>query len=198
MRNKKTTNKKGGPLEAAFSVFISIALSAVAADHGAHRLVGTEILGAVDIEQRRQFRSGAVDAALDGADRAAADGGGVLIGEPGGADQDQRFALVLRQLFERLAKLLELQMRILRRLGLQGFRVIALGVLHLAPPLAIVGAKQVAQDGEQPRRQVRARLERVDVGDGAQQRLLDQIVGTVAIAAERDRERAQAGYRRQN
>ena len=89
-------------------------------------------------------------------------------------------------------------MRVLRRLRLQRLGIVALGVLHLAPPLAIVGAEQVAQDGEQPGRQVRAGLERVDIGDGAQQRLLHQVVGTVAITGKRDRERAQAGDRRQN
>src|SRR5260370_40208857 len=87
--------------------------SAIATDHGADRVVGAEIFGAVDVEQRREFRARAVDAALDGADRTTADGRGVLIGEAGGADQDQRFALVLRQLLEGCAKLLELQMRVL-------------------------------------------------------------------------------------
>ena len=95
------------------------ALSAAAADHGAHGLVRPEILGAVDIEQRGELRARAVDAALDGADRAAADRGRILIGEAGGADQDQGFALVLRKLVERGAKLLELEMRVLRGLRLQ-------------------------------------------------------------------------------
>jgi RNA polymerase sigma-70 factor (ECF subfamily) len=118
---------------------------------------------------------------VDGADRAAANGGGVLVGEAGGANQDQRFALVLRQLVEGVTEFLEFQMRILRRLGLQGFRVVALGVLHFAPPLPVIRAKQVAQDGEQPRRQVGARLERVDVGNGPQQRFLNKVVGTITI-----------------
>src|ERR1700752_3158987 len=94
----------------------AIPLAPAAADDGAHGFVRTKILGAVDIQQCREFRSGAVDAALDGADRAAADRRGVLIGEAGGTDQDQRFALVLRKLVERGAELLELQMRVLRRL----------------------------------------------------------------------------------
>jgi hypothetical protein len=38
------------------------------------------------------------------------------------------------------------------------------------------------KDGEQPGRQVRAGLERVDVGNGAQQRFLNQVVRTVTIA----------------
>src|ERR1700685_2875906 len=169
-------------------------LPPAAADHGAHGLVGAEVLGAVDIEQRRELGARAVDAALDGADRTAADRGCILIGEAGGADQNQRLALVLRQFVERRAKLLELQMRALRRLGLQRLGIAAVGVLALAPPLAVVGAEQVAQYREQPRRQVGAGLERVDVGKRAQQRLLHQIVGAVAVTGERDREGAQTGY----
>ena len=51
-------------------------------------------------------------------------------------------------------------MRALARLRLQRLGIVAIGVLDLAPPLAIVGAEQIAQDREQPRRQVRAGLER--------------------------------------
>src|SRR5271155_161443 len=89
-------------------------LPAAAADHGANGVVGAEIFGAIDIEQRAEFRSRAVDAALDGADRAAADRRGIFIGEAGGANQDQRLALVLWELVERGAEFLELQMRVLR------------------------------------------------------------------------------------
>ena len=102
-------------------------LPPAAADHGADGFVGAEIVGAIDIEQRREFRAGAVDAALDGADRAAADRRGVFVGEAGGADQDQRFTLVLRKLFERRAEFLEFEMGVLRRLGLQGLGIAAVG-----------------------------------------------------------------------
>src|ERR1700722_12037597 len=173
-------------------------LPAAAADHRAYGLVRAKIVGAVDIQQRAELRAGAVDAALDGADRAAADRRGVFIGEAGGAYQDQRFTLVLRQFFQRRAKLLELQMRALRRLGFQRLGIAALGILDLAPPLAIVGAEQVAQDREQPRRQIRAGLERVDIGQRPQQRFLDEVVGSVGVAAERDGEGAQARHRGQN
>src|ERR1700726_3292150 len=172
--------------------------SAVAADHRAYGLVGAEILGAIDIEQRRELRARPVDAALDGADRAAADVRGILIGEAGGPDQNQRLALVLRQLVERGAEFLEFQVRTLGRLRLQRLGVVAIGIFDLAPPFAIVGAEQVAQNREQPRRQVRAGLERVDVGERPQQGFLHQVIGAVAIAAKRDRERTQARDRRQN
>src|SRR5581483_1562876 len=170
----------------------------VPANDRAHSLIGAEILGAVDIKQRGELRARAIDAAFDGADRAAADRRRVLIGEAACADQDQRLALVLRQLVERGAEFLELQMRALRRLRLQHLGIVAFGILDLAPPLPVVRAKQVAQDREQPRRQVRARLERDDMRERPQQGLLHQIVGAIGIAAERDRERTQARYGCQN
>src|SRR5260370_3385480 len=123
-------------------------LAATATDYRTHRFIGTEILGAIDIEQGTEFRSRPVDAALDGADRAAADRRGVLIGEAGGTYQDQRFALILRKLVERGAELLELEMSVLRRLGFQRFGIAAVGVLHLPPPLAVVRSEQVTQDRE--------------------------------------------------
>src|SRR6266481_7465413 len=95
-----------------------LGLAATATNYCTHRFIGAEILGAIDIEQGAEFRSRPVDAALDGADRAAADRRGVLIGEAGGAHQNQGFALVLRKLVQCRAEFLELQMRVLRRLGL--------------------------------------------------------------------------------
>src|SRR5262249_26508553 len=74
----------------------------------------------------------------------------------------------------------------------------AVGILDLAPALAIFGAEQVAEDGEQPRRHVRSRLERIDIGHGAQQGLLHEIVGAIHVAAKRDGERAQARYGREH
>src|ERR1700704_4272723 len=110
------------------------ASAAAATDHGADGVVGAEILRAIDIQQGAEFGARAVDAALDGADRAAADGCRVLIGEARRADQDQRLALVLRQLVERCAKLLEFEMRVLRRLGLERLGIAALGLPPLPPP----------------------------------------------------------------
>jgi len=61
----------------------------------------------------------------------------------------------------------------------------------LAPTLADLGVIGVAQDGEQPGAQVRARIELVHVGQGLEQRFLDQIVSFRAIARQRPREGAQ-------
>src|ERR1700733_15247503 len=172
--------------------------AATAADPRPDRLIGAEIFGAIDIEQGAELRSRTVDAAFDGADRASANRRGVLVGEARSPDQNQRFALVLRQFLKRGAEFLEFEMRALCRLGLQGLGVAAVSVLHLPPPLAIIRAEQVAKDREQPCRQVGTGLERIDVGQRAEQGLLDQIVGAIAIATERDRKRAQARNRRQD
>src|SRR3954454_17962854 len=168
--------------------------AAAAADYSAHGFIRTEILSALHIEQRAELRSGAVDAALDGPDRTSAYGRRVFIGKSGSADQDQCLALVLWKLVERGTKFLELQMRVLGRLGLQRLCIAALGVLYFAPTFAIIGAEEVAKDREQPSRQVGPRLERVDVGQRSQQRLLYEIVGSIAVTAERNRKRSQAWH----
>src|ERR1700733_12357208 len=136
--------------------------------------------------------------ALDGANRTAADRRRILIGKAGSTYQDQRLTLVLRQLVERRAKLLELQMGILRRLGFQSLGVTAVGILNLATPFAIIRAEQVSQDREQPSRQIRTRLEGVDVGKRAQQRFLHEVVGTIAATRKRNSKGAQAWHRRQD
>jgi hypothetical protein len=70
-------------------------------------LVRTEVFGSLDREQIRKARARAVDAALDRADRAPADVGRFLIGEAGGAHEDQRLALIRRKLRERGAEFLK-------------------------------------------------------------------------------------------
>jgi hypothetical protein len=47
----ETIQQKSGPTGPPFRVTSMKSSAAVAADHGAHGVVGTEILGAVDIEQ---------------------------------------------------------------------------------------------------------------------------------------------------
>ena len=108
--------------------------------------------------------------------------------------QDQRFALVLRQLGQRLPELVELEPAALLRVRFQRFGVGAVGILDLAPPLAVFRAEQVAQNGEQPCRHVSPRLERLDVGNGTQQRLLNEIVCPVHIARQRYRKSTQTRY----
>jgi len=65
------------------------------------------VANAVDGEHVGKADAGTVDAALDGASRATADGCGLVIGEVRGADEDQRFTLLRRKLSQRGAELLE-------------------------------------------------------------------------------------------
>jgi hypothetical protein len=141
------------------------------------------MISALDREHRRQSVAGAVDPAFDGADSAAADLRGFLIGEPGGTNQDEGFALVGGQQFERPAEFIQFEVAALIRQGSQRFRIETVGILHLTAPLAILRAEQVAQNGEQPCGHVGAGLEGIEIGPGPQQRFLHEIVGAVDIAA---------------
>src|SRR5690606_19833267 len=96
-------------------------------------------------------------------------------------------ALILRRFVERRPEFLELQMGILARLRFQRFSVVAIGILDLPPPLAVVGAEQVAKDREQPCWKVRAWLKRIDIGKRAEQGFLHEVVGPVTISAQGDR-----------
>jgi hypothetical protein len=49
----------------------------------------------------------------------------------------------------------------------------------------------IAQDREQPSRQIGARLETIDVSAGAQKCLLDQVLCLIPIMGQRNRERPQ-------
>src|SRR3546814_19992215 len=62
------------------------------------------------------------------------------------SDLHQRLALLGRQLRQRPAEVLQFQGGDLVRLAAQGGGVAAVGVLHLAPPLAQLGVGEVAQD----------------------------------------------------
>src|SRR5579872_4158760 len=93
--NSRRRSKRGEIWPNRHRAFTSLT---VAADDGPHGFIGAEILRAFHIEQRRKLRAGAVDTALDGTDGAAANRGRILIGKAGSADQNQRLALILRQL----------------------------------------------------------------------------------------------------
>ena len=134
----------------------------------------------------------AVDAALDRADRAAADLRRLLVGKAGRPDQDQRLALVVGKLRERRAKVLHVHMAVLLGMGREPRRIAAVGVLDLAPPLAALGEIGVAQDGEEPGLEVGPFLERLQMVPGLEQRFLHEIVGALLVAAKRNGESAQA------
>ncbi len=71
----------------------------------------------------------------------------------------------------------------------------ALGVLDLAPALPDLRVELIAEDGEQPRREVRAGGEVVPLRPGLHEGLLHEVVGPGDVGGERQRERAQRRQR---
>src|SRR5512143_513407 len=69
----------------------------------------------------------------------------------------------------------------------------AVAVLDLTPALAVFRAEMVAQDGEEPCRHVRAGVERVDVRERAQKRLLHQVSSAIRDCAA-TRHRTENGF----
>src|ERR1700674_4186056 len=153
--------------------------AAAAAEHRLELAVGAEIVDALDRHQLGQACAGAVDAALDRTDRAAADPGRFLVGKSRRADQDEGLALIRRQLGERGAEFLELDAAGLLGLGFQSLRIGAFTVGDLATTLAIFRAEKIAQDREQPSRHIGAGLERIEVRPGAQKGFLHEVIGTI-------------------
>src|SRR3954467_7604461 len=76
----------------------------------ARGVIWSEVFGAFDRQEISQPIARAVDAALDGADRAFADRGRLLIREARSTDQNERLTLVGGQLGERRLEFLELKM----------------------------------------------------------------------------------------
>ncbi len=102
------------------TVLLRLAGSAALAQRRESRLSGrirTDIGGAFDIEAFGQMGAGAVDTALDGADRHAADLGGILIGEAGSTHEDQRLALVVGKLLQSGFEVYHIEMTVLSRMG---------------------------------------------------------------------------------
>src|SRR3954469_401124 len=158
---------------------------------GARHTVWPQILGVVHGEQASEAGARPVDAALDRTNGAAADGGGLLVGKTGRSNEQQRLALVMRQFGERRTEVLEVETCSLLGLYAQAGRVGTIRVLHLAPALTIFRVEQVAQDREQPSVEVGAPFEAVDVRQGAQQGVLNEIVGPIHLAGQRNCECAQ-------
>src|SRR5580700_2512289 len=118
--------------------------ASAAGENGAGGPVRPEIIDAVDRQQVGEPGAGAVDAALDGADGAAANSRGVLVGKARGADQDQSLALVRWQLGERGTEFLEFDPAGLLWMRFQRLGIAAVGVFDLAAALAVFRAEQVA------------------------------------------------------
>src|SRR5579883_1846734 len=84
------------------------------------------------------------------------------------------------------------------RLRFEARRKAPVAVLDLAATLAIFGAEQIAQDGEQPSRHVCAGRERINVSERAQECFLHQIVSMIHLAAQSYGKRPQSRDRRQH
>ena len=125
------------------------------------------------------------DTALDRADGDAADASRFLIGEAGSADENQGLTLIVGELAQRDLEIGQIEMTLLRGMGSEPASIMTVGVLDLAAALADLGVIVIAQDGEELRLEVGAFLETIDIRPGFDQRLLDEIVGTVGLTAER-------------
>ena len=143
---------------------------------------------AVDAEQVGKPCAFAMNAALDGAGRANADDRGIVDHE------NQGLALVDRQLHQRGAELLELDAPGLLRPRYKRLRIVPVDILQFALPFTVILREFIAQNRKQPRRHVGAGLERADMRERPQQRLLHQVVGAVDVAAKRNGERTQARH----
>ncbi len=110
-----------------------------------------------------------------------ADARGIFVRKALRPDEEHGLALILRQPRQRRPQILEIEMGLLVRRRPQGRGVAPVGVLDLAPTLAIFGVEEVAKDREEPGVQIGAGLESVDVGERPQERILDEVVGAVDI-----------------
>ena len=142
-------------------------------------------------EQRLERDPAAGDAALDRADRAAANLGRLLIGEAAGADEDQRLALRLRQMEQGALHVAKLDMPVLAGRRGEQLRGGELVPLALEAGAAHLAEEQVPQDDEGPGAHVGAGLEALARRPGLEQGFLDEIVGEVPAARERAAEGAQ-------
>jgi len=89
------------------------------------------------------------------------------------------------------AEVLHVQVSLLARMNGKLGSLGAVAILDLAATTTALGEICVAQNGKEPRTQVGALLEAVQVVPCLEQRLLHQIVGALDVAAQRHGESAQ-------
>src|SRR5271165_2787361 len=83
---------------------------------GPCRMIRPEVVRAIDRQQIGKTRAGAIHPAFDGPNRAVANGGGLLVGEPRRTNENEGFALIGRQFRERHTKFFELDPALLLRM----------------------------------------------------------------------------------
>src|SRR5215207_9863137 len=137
-------------------------------------------------------------AALHGAEPNSTDLGGFLIRQALRPNQDQSFPILWRKSCERFAQVPELAPRILILGWPKVRRIGPVRVRNLVFGLSILAVEQVAQDREQPRTHIGARLELPDVGQSPNDRILHEVVGMIRAVSQRHREGPQARESRQH
>src|SRR4051812_35404292 len=130
--------------------------------------------------------------AFDGAYSSATDLGGIFIRQPFSDDQQQRLALVCRDLLQGSEHVQDTTPCVLLRGRPQPSRIRAIWVRPLPLSFAVCRVEPVAQDREEPCLEVRARLEAVDVLPRAQDGVLHQVACGIWLVGERERKGAQA------
>src|SRR6266851_612670 len=116
---------------------------------------------------------------------------------PRAPNEDERLALLGRQLGQGVTQFIVFHLRNLRRLCHHRLGVIVYG-LQASPPSSPFRIEVIAQDSDEPCGHMRAGLERVDACAGAQQGFLNEILGLIAVPAQRNCESSQLRYGRQH
>ena len=150
------------------------------ADVASQRRCVSPLVGQQAIFQDPQPRHPALDRAF----RTTTHLGCLLVGQPAGSHQDQRFAPVVTELPEGAAEIAKLEAGYLARQHrrLVGERIVE----RLNPNLASaqLTAVQATQDGEHPDPQVGSGLERMCFGQGPHDRILHKVVGPLAVLGD--------------
>src|SRR5215212_6958883 len=157
-----------------------ILLSTTRPQSGVRHPIRAKIAVVLMPEEFGKARSGAVHPALDRADGSAADHRRFFVTEPFGSDQQHRFPLLVRKLRQSTSQFRKLHAPRLFREGGELGREEVIDILHLTLALAILGVEQVAHEGEDPGLKVGAGLKSVLLLQGAQERVLNQVVRPVA------------------
>ena len=101
------------------------------------------------------------------------------------ADEQNCLPHLIRQPAKHLAEFVAFRPAALFCLDHLGLSICAVAVLHLSSPAAFLGIECVAKDSYELCMQVAAGLESSPIDERAQQRLLNEIVGTIDVARQR-------------
>jgi hypothetical protein len=159
-------------------------------------VIWTKFVGASQVEECRQSGTGSVKPAADRRYPCPAHCSRILVAKSQRANQKQRFLLAPWKRREGRTKLIKLDSAVLVRHRFQGGDATTVNILDLISSFATLRKKKISKYCTQPGAQVCAGLEGLDIGYCAHQGLLDQIVGSINIAAQRNGKRTQSRHRR--